>query len=130
MRHIVSYSGSPLDNLNKYITNIVKAYVQEFITFFSYIRNVLTEHDKIMVPFDVFSLYTNNPLNDTLNIVKDYVNNDDRFTRKTAMLEDKFLDLVNLVLTTTWYTFNSQFYQQTDGVATGGLASQPQEKFI
>ena len=33
------------------------------------------------------------------------------------------LDLVNLVLTTTWYTFNSQFYQQTDGVAMGGPAS-------
>ena len=24
---------------------------------------------------------------------------------------------------TTWYTFNSQFYQQTDGVAMGGPAS-------
>ena len=37
--------------------------------------------------------------------------------------QDKFLDLVNLVLTTTWYIFNSQFYQQTDGIAVGGLPS-------
>ena len=37
--------------------------------------------------------------------------------------QDKFLDLVNLVLTTIWCTFNSQFYQQTDGVATGCPAS-------
>ena len=58
-----------------------------------------------------------------LNIIKDYVNNDDQFTRKTAIPQDKFLDLVHLVLTTTWYTFNSQFYQQTDGVAMGGPAS-------
>ena len=35
----------------------------------------------------------------------------------------KFLDLVNLVLTATWYTFNSKFYQQTDGVAMGGPSS-------
>ena len=55
--------------------------------------------------------------------MKDYVNNDDQFARKTAIPQDKFLDLVNLVLTTTWYTFNSQFYQQTDGVAMGGPAS-------
>ena len=34
-----------------------------------------------------------------------------------------FLDLVHLVLITTWYTFNSQFYQQTDGVAMGGPVS-------
>ena len=38
------------------------------------------------------------------------------------MPQDNFLDLVHLVLTTTWYTFNSQFYQQTNGVAVGGPA--------
>ena len=67
-------------------------------------------------------MYTNIPIIDTLNIIKDYGNNDDQFTRKTAIPQDKFLNLVHLVLTTTWY-FNSQFYQQTDGVAPGGPAS-------
>ena len=76
-----------------------------------------------MVSFDVTSLYANIPMIDTLNIIKDYVNNYDQFTRKTAIPQDKFLDLVHLVLTTTWYTFNSQFYQQTDGIAIGGPAS-------
>ena len=37
---------------------------------------------------------------------------------------------INLVLTTTWYTFNFQFYQQTDGVAMGGPACQSQQKSI
>ena len=46
---------------------------------------------------------------------------------KTAILQDKFLDLVNLVLTITWYTFHSQFYQQTDGVAMRGQHLQPQQ---
>ena len=107
---IVSYSGSPLYNLNKYITNILKAYVKD-------------ENNNQELSFDVTSLYANIPMIDTLNIIKDYVNNDDQFTRKTAIPQDKFLDLVNLVLTTTWYTFNSQFYQQTDGVAMGGPGS-------
>ena len=31
--------------------------------------------------------------------------------------QDKFLDLVYLFLRTIWYTFNSQFYQQTYVVA-------------
>ena len=73
-----------------------------------------------MVSFDLTSLYTNIPIIDTLN---SYVNKDDQCTRKTAIPEDKFFDLVHLVLTTTWYTFNSQFYQQTDGVAMGCTAS-------
>ena len=51
------------------------------------------------------------------------VNNGGQFTRKSVTPQEKLLDLVNLVLTTTWYTCYSQFHQQTDGVAMGGLAS-------
>ena len=130
IRPIVSYSGSPLYNLNKYIANILKAYVRDEnkntknSTMFShYIRNVPIEDDEILISFDVTSLYTNIPIIDTLNIIKDYVNSDDQFIRKTAIPQDQFLDLVHLVLTTTWCTLNSQFYQQNDGVAMGGPAS-------
>ena len=38
-----------------------------------------------------------------------------------AITKNKFLRLVNMVLTTTWYTFNSQFHKQTHGVAVKGL---------
>ena len=89
---IVSYSVSPLDSCNNYIANILKPYVKDennnakhFATFSNYIRNVPIEDDEIMVSFDVTSLYTNIPIIDTLNIIKDYVNNDDHFTRKTAI---------------------------------------------
>ena len=127
---IVSYSGSLLYSLNKYIANILKAYVKHensnaknSTTFSNYIRNVPFEDDEIMVSFDVTSLYTSIPIIDMLNIIKDYVHSDDQFARKMAIPQNKFLDLVNLVLITTWYTFNSQFYEQTDGVAMGGPAS-------
>ena len=57
---IVSYSASPLHNLNKYITNILKAYVKNennnaknSTTFSNYIRNVPIDDDEIMVSFDV-----------------------------------------------------------------------------
>ena len=106
-RPIVSYNGFPLYNLNKYIANILKAYVKyendnakSYTTFSNYIKNVLIEDDEIMVSFDVTFLYTNISIIGTLNIIKDYVNNDDQFTRKTAIPQDKFPDLVHLVLTT------------------------------
>ena len=98
----------PFCILNKYIANILKAYAKDennnaknSTTFSNYIRNVRIEDDEIMVSFDVTSLYTNIPIIETLNIIKDCVNNNDQFTRKTAIPQDKFLDLVNLVLTTT-----------------------------
>ena len=35
---------------------------------------------------------------------------DDEFTRETNIPQDKFVNLVNLVLTITWCIFNFQFY--------------------
>ena len=122
--------GFPLYSLSKYIANILKACVkyennnaQNSTTFSNYIRNASIEGDEILVSFDVTSLYTNIPIIDTLNIIKDYANNDDQFTRKMAIPQDKFLHLVKLVLTTSWCAFNSQFYKQTDGVVMGGPVS-------
>ena len=100
----------------------MKITTPRILLFFNYVRNVPIKDHKIMVSFDVTSLYTNIPIIDMINIIKDYVYSDDQFARKTAVPQDKFLDLVKLVLTTTWYILNSQFYQQTDGVATSTTA--------
>ena len=51
------------------------------------------------------------------------MNNNDQFTRKTATHQNEFLDLVSLILTTTWHIFSPQFYQQTECVAIRGPAS-------
>ena len=63
--------------------------------------SVPIEDDEIMVSFDITFLYASIPIMDKFNIIKDYVNRDDQFTRKKAIPQDKFLDLVNLVLTAT-----------------------------
>ena len=65
----------------------------------------------MMASFDVTALYKDIPIIDTLNIMKDYVNNDDQFNKKATIPQGKFLDLVNLVLKITCYTFNSHFYK-------------------
>ena len=55
----------------------------------NYIRNAPIEVDEIMISFDVTSFYMNIPLIDTLNKIKDYVNNDDQLTKKTAIPQNK-----------------------------------------
>ena len=82
-----------------------------------------------MVSFDITSLQSNIPVNDTLNTINDYVNSDDQINRKAAISQDKFLDLVNLILITTWYTCNCQFQQQSSDVAMGEPAKS-QQKFM
>ena len=109
-------------NLSKYIANILKDEnnnARNSTTFFSYIRNVSIEDDEYHLTTSSYII----PIIDTLNIIKGYVNNDDQFTRKTVIRQEKVLDLVNLVLTTTWYTFNSRIYKRTDDVDMGGPAT-------
>ena len=55
IRPSVSYSGSQLYNLNKYIANVLKAHVKDennnaktFTSFFNNIKNVPIEDDQIM----------------------------------------------------------------------------------
>ena len=52
--------------------------------------NFSTGLDEILVPFDVNSLYRNIPIVNKLNIIKDYVDIGDHFTRKTAILQESF----------------------------------------
>ena len=48
-----------------------------------------------MISSDVTSMYRNFPVVVImLNIIKGYVKNDDQFTRKMAIPQDKFFDLV------------------------------------
>ena len=137
VRPIVSYCHSPLYNLNKQIANILEANFKydnnkatNSATFSNYIRILPIEENEIMVLFDATSLCTNNPIIDTLNKIKDYVNNDGQFTRKKVILQDKFLDLVNLFLTTNWYTFSSTFTNKLMSLQWEDQHLQLQHKFI
>ena len=83
------------------------------------LRNSISELNFVTREFRT----SNNPTTDMLNMFKVSVDNEDQFTRKTAIPHDKVLDLVILALKTPWYTFNSKFYQQIDGAKMGAPAS-------
>ena len=91
--------------------------------FSNYIRNVSIENDEIVGWFDITSLHTNIPIIDTLNIIKNYVNDDDPFTKKTAIPQNKFLDLVNMVLKTTCYIHFTFSFLQTILLGCNGRSS-------
>ena len=44
-------------------------------------------------------------------------------THRTNLLPDQILELLEFLLLTTFFIFNGEFHQQTDGVAMGGPAS-------
>jgi hypothetical protein len=59
-----------------------------------------------MVSFDIVSLFTRVPIKETMYLLG-------------CHLEEDVLGLFRHVLSTSYFTFNGQFYGQTDGVAMG-----------
>ena len=76
-----------------------------------------------MVSFEVTSLYTTIPIDQALLIREDLLPHDDKLADRTPLSSNQILDLLNIVLQTTYFKFNDQFYQQTDGAAMGGPTS-------
>jgi len=63
-----------------------------------------------MVSFDVVSLFIKFPVDDSLSLLCHH------FT-------DDILALFKLVLTSTYFCFNCQYFEETDGVAMGSPLS-------
>ena len=76
-----------------------------------------------MVSFDVTSFYTTIPIDQALLIIKDLLENDEKLADRTLLSPRQILDLFNILLRTTYFKFNGDLYQQTDGAAMGGPTS-------
>ena len=75
-----------------------------------------------MVSSDVKAFYTNVPIDDALAIIKELFENDETLPDWTPLSPKNVLDLLELLLHTTFFIFNGTYFQQT-GVAMGGPPS-------
>ena len=75
-----------------------------------------------MASFDVTSLCTIIPIYQAL-LIKDLPEHDDKLADKTLLSSRQIPDLLDILLCTTYFKFNGDFYQQTDGAAMGGPTS-------
>jgi hypothetical protein len=117
LRPIVSAINSPTYCLAKYLTGILSPHVgccehhvKNSTDFIETLRTIRLEPGDIMVSFDVISLFTRIPLEDSLQLLEK------RFDAKTV-------NLFHHVLKSTYFTYDGKFYEQTDGVAMGSPLS-------
>ena len=69
---------------------------------------IKTKTNDILVSFDIVSLFTNVPVQDTLNII-----------RKSDRISTNLLPLIEHCLTSTYFQFQGEFFEQTSGAAMG-----------
>ena len=85
-----------------------------------FIEKIKKEHipnDHLLVSFDVKSLFTNVPLDQTIEIILNIVYKKNEIS--TDMTKSEMKELLNLCTKSVHFTFDGNIYVQNDGVAMG-----------
>ena len=77
----------------------------------------------MLVSHDVVSLFTNTPIQSTLEIVKRRLEEHEEISDRTNLEVSDILELLEFVLTTTYFTFRNEVYKQVFGAAMGSPVS-------
>ena len=123
MRPILSTIGTHTYSLSKYIIPFIDQWanneytVKNSFDFVNFLTNFNVNNNCTMASFDVTSLYTNIPLNETINIIIELAfDNRNIFNSYTKNL---FKKLLEIVLLDSYFIFNQELYSQIDGLAMG-----------
>ena len=84
---------------------------------------MMLEEGVIFVLHDVVSLFTNTPIDKSLLIIRDKLVKDTTLNKRTNLTVDDIMDLLEFVLTTTYFSFRGTIYKQKFGTAMGSPVS-------
>ena len=123
LRPIISAVGTYNFNLAKYLDQILKPLVdQEYMLkdtfdFVNKITNINPDQDKYMASFDVESLFTNIPTNETIKIILDLAFKD--IETFNGLNRSELEKLLTICTQESHFQFNGEIFDQIDGVAMG-----------
>ena len=107
MRPIVSNIGVPTYQLAKHLSGLLNQHtgktahqVKNSFQFIKILKSLKTNPGDLMINFDVVSLFTKVPVEDSLTLLSQHFNKDT-------------LTLSKHVLTSTYFIADGQFYEQT-----------------
>ena len=108
---------SPMVRKTKhYVTNL-KQLAEDLTT-------VKIEDGDILNSRNVVSLFTNTPITKTLDIVREYLEKDTTLKQRTRLLSvEDVMELLEFVLTTTYFSFRGDIYKQKFRAAVGSPCS-------
>ena len=85
---------------------------------FHFAEEICQQHSNLhMASLDVDSLFTNIPLDETIDICVDNLYNDNENPPNTR--KHDFRNLLNIATKESFFMFNNKYYKQVDGVAMG-----------
>ncbi|XP_072046939.1 uncharacterized protein [Amphiura filiformis] len=77
------------------------------------LSEVMIEEDDMFISHDVVSLFTKyTPIDKALEVIRDRLAEDKTLKKRTLLSVDDIMELLKFILTTTYFTFKGQIYQQ------------------
>ncbi|XP_065664801.1 uncharacterized protein LOC136086432 [Hydra vulgaris] len=124
IRPIISTIGTYNYNLAKHLSHLLSPYIPKqfcILDSFSFIEklNQINGTNKLIVSYDVESLFTNIPLKEIINIATDLFFKDKTNSKRFSKIHFKKLLLIST--SGSHFLFGGKYYDQTDGVAMGSL---------
>ena len=130
LRPIVDYTGSIGYNISRALADLLaplvgktKYYVQNSKQLAGEMKEVKLEEDDMFVSHDVVSLFTNTPIPQSIEIISNKLKKDKTLKKRTLLAPEDIVELLEFVLTTTYFMFRGQVYQQKFGTAMGSPVS-------
>ena len=121
-RPIVSSIGTYNYNLSKYLCSLLQPNIptdhcaKDTFTFVKEIQNLQFMQGKYMVSFDVESLFTNIPLDESIELAVKYILSNNSTIKLTNVHLKK---LFYIATSQTHFLFNGTYFDQIDGVSMG-----------
>ena len=126
LRPILSMVGSAQHELAKWLSEVLDPVLQKYskqcikdsFTFAEFMQNLnIKDETSFMCSFDISSLFTNVPLNETIKICADALYRSE--LNSPPFPEEVFIELMETATRSVEFSFNNEMYQQKDGVAMG-----------
>ena len=126
LRPIISMSGSAVYDISRWLARLLNPVVELFSSrcvkdsfeFVDIRKNADVPSNGIMCSYDVVSLFTNVPLDHTIEIWRQTLYHRDDIC-PPPLHEDEFVELLPKVTSGVEFSFNNTMYRQCDGVAMG-----------
>ncbi|CAL8128770.1 unnamed protein product [Orchesella dallaii] len=130
MRIIVDFRYSAFYNLAKYEAGILQVVASGHTTTLRNSYQIAEELKTLVIPpgyhmvsFDVVSLFTNVPIQDTLLYIEDCMKNNQNWKSKTKLSLQEFMRLLNLTMKNNYFIWKKNVYRQKTGTPMGSPVS-------
>ena len=129
LRPIVSCCGSITYNAARYLATVLSPLVgtqhsvknsKELV---DKLRGLVVPPGQKLVSYDVKALFTSVPVDQALNVIECKLRQDLTLPDRSELNGDQLIQLLEYCLTTTYFVYGGEFYQQVHGAAMGSPVS-------